>query len=124
MQNNIFANIARQATTLSKIMDGRNKMEMREIISKYPQGITVYAFDMIKSGEQDSYPVFLFKEEPACFAFGGAVFKSIVESWIGQFDGSIEECSSALGASGGVKMIFHTSTTKNGRTITTVEIPD
>lgn len=124
MQNNIFAQLARKTTTLSPIMEGRTKMETRDIIAKYPQGITVYAFDMINSSAEETYPVFLFKEEQDKFAFGGAVFKSIVESWIHQFDGSIDDCSSALGASGGVKMIFKTSVTKNGRSITTIEIPE
>lgn len=124
MQNNIFANIARKTTTISSLMEGRDKMETRDIIAKYPTGITVYAFDMIKSSEEDSYPVFLFKEEPNKFAFGGAVFKSIVESWLNQFDGSVEDCSAALGASGGVKMIFKSAVTKNGRSITTIVIPD
>lgn len=123
MQNNIFASIAKQTTSLSKLMEGRDKIETREIIAKYPQGITVYAFDMLGKGD-DAYPVFLFKEEPAKFAFGGAVFKSIVLAWLGQFDGSVEDCSASLGASGGVRMIFKTSVTKNGRSITTVEIPD
>lgn len=120
---NMFAEIAKKATTLSPLMEGRNKIEMREIIAKYPNGITVNAFDMLGTGDE-SYPVFTFTEEPKSFAFGGAVFKSIVLAWIANFDGSISDASDALTASGGVKMLFEHTTTKQGRSLTNVRIPE
>lgn len=121
--NNLFANIARRATTLSPLMEGREKMETKDIIEQYPNGVTVTAFDMVGTGE-DAYPVFNFAEEPQKFAFGGAVFKSIVLAWIENFEGSISDASSALSATGGVKMVFEHTTTKQGRSLTNVKIPD
>lgn len=123
MQNNIFAKSARKATTLSPLMENREKMPTEEIINKYPDGITVTCFDIIGTGE-NAYPVFIFEEEPDKFAFGGYVFKQIVDAWVNQFEGAIDDCANSLKASGGVKMIFKTSTTKNKRTVTTIEIPD
>lgn len=121
--NNLFANIARRATTLSPLMEGRDKMETKDIIEQYPDGVTVTAFDMVGSGDE-AYPVFVFAEEPTKFAFGGAVFKSIVLAWIENFEGSISDASAALTATGGVRMVFEHTTTKQGRSLTNVKIPD
>jgi dihydroorotase len=104
-------------------MEGKDKMEMKEIIATYPDGITVNAFDMVGSGE-DAYPVFTFQEEPTKFCFGGAVFKSIVQAWVSNFEGSVSDASAALAATGGVKMIFEHTVTKQGRSLTNVKIPD
>lgn len=120
---NIFQTIAIKATTLSSLMEGREKIETKTIIEKYPNGITVTEFDMIGSGD-DAYPVFVFAEDNTVFAFGGAVFKSIVQAWISNFEGSVSDASAALKATGGVRMKFEHSVTKTGRSITTVRIPE
>jgi hypothetical protein len=121
--SNIFAQIARKATSLSPLMEGRTKISMREIIERYPDGVTVTAFDMLGSGA-DAYPVFIFAEDPTVFAFGGAVMGSIVGAWIQQFGGSVEDASDGLASAGGVRMVFEHSTTKTGRSLTSVRIPE
>lgn len=123
---NMFANIARKATTLSPIIEGKTKISVGDIISTYPDGITITCFDMVsgtnQQGEPDTYPVFVFAEDNTRFGFGGAVFKSICEAWIANFEGDIETCAKALEANGGVKLKFAQARTKAGRNVTTIEV--
>lgn len=120
---NIFSTIARKETSLSPLMDGRNRLSMDEVIANYPQGVTVNAFDFIGSGE-DAYPVFTFAEDAQKFAFGGTVFAGVARAWADMYDGDIEKASSELKSAGGVKMVFAKSRTKNGNTVTTVNVID
>lgn len=123
---NMFANIARRATTLSPIIEGKTKISVGDIIATYPDGITVTSFDMVsgtdQSGETTTYPVFVFAEDDTRFGFGGAVFKNICEAWIANFDGDITSCAKALEANGGVKLKFAQARTKAGRNVTTIEV--
>lgn len=123
---NMFAELARKATVLSPIIEGKEKISVGDIIANYPNGITVTEFDMVtsvdKDGNPDTYPVFVFAEDTSKFGFGGSVFKNICENWIHHFDGDIETCAKALQAGGGVKMIFSQAKTKAGRPVTTIEI--
>ena len=123
----IFTDLAVKATTLSPIMENRDKISVREIISQYPNGITINGIDMVTSkdtyGNDATYPVFTFKEDPTKFGFGGAIFKSIVESWIAAFNGSIDDVNTNLKLvdGGGCKCRFSHGKTKNGRDCTIVE---
>ena len=123
---NMFANLARKATTLSPIIEGKTKISVSDIIATYPDGITIDGFDMIngtdQNGEASTYPVFTFIEDSARFGFGGAVLKNIVNSWLAAFDGDIESCTKALAANGGVKLKFAQGRTKSGRNVTTIEV--
>ena len=122
---NIFENIARQATTLSPLIEGKNKISVSEIIETYPEGITITSFDMIAGTDQNgnsiTYPVFVFAEDETRFGFGGKVLKGIVEAWIAAFDGDIEATSKSLQANGGAKLRFRQGRTKTGRNLTIVE---
>lgn len=120
---NMFATVARKETSLSQLMDGRERISMDDIIRDYPQGVTVNAFDFIGSGD-DAYPVFLFAENPQKFAFGGTVFAGVARAWGDMFDGDLERASQELKTAGGVKMVFAKSRTKNGNTCTTVTVLD
>lgn len=124
---NMFASLARKATTLSPIIEGKEKISVGEIIEKYPDGITLINFDMVNgtdqnTGEPSNYPVFTFKEDSKKFGFGGHVLKNIINVWLANFEGDIETCSKALEAAGGVKLKFSRSTTKAGRSVTVVEV--
>lgn len=124
--NNIFANLARKATVLSPLMQGKTKMSVAEIIESYPNGITVNEFDIINNHDSEGvshYPVLAFNEEPERFAFGGIVMKQIVDSWVAAFDGDIAACSAALKANGGVVLKFSHGSTKDGkRNVTNIEV--
>ena len=114
---NIFTSIARRETTLSPLMEGREKLETDDIIKLYPDGFTIIEFDVVNAG-LDSYPVLIFKEDTEKFIFGGTVLKNICNGWVEQFDGDIESASNALKSAGGVKMKFEKTRTKNGNNLT------
>lgn len=117
-----FRNIAIESTTLSPIMDGRKRLSMDDVISSYPNGVTVDGFDIIHDSKNGDYSVVTFAEDSNKFFFGGKVLTNIVHGWIAVFDGDIEKASSALKDSGGVKMQFSHGRTKNGNNLTTVKI--
>lgn len=123
---NMFTNLARKATTLSPIIEGKTKISVAEIIDKYPDGITLTNFDIIsgtdQNGESTTYPVFTFSEDDTRFGFGGSVLKNIINAWLAAFDGDVEGCSKALASNGGVKMKFAQGRTKAGRSITTIDV--
>lgn len=123
-----FKAVAKESTTFSEIMVGREKVDMADICNLYPNGVTVMEFDIVaarnEKGETGEFCVCAFKEdEKACF-FGGIVLTKICKSWLKGF-ASVKECSEALKAEGGVKMKFKRERTKdNKKDVTTVEILD
>ncbi len=121
MGNNVFTNIARKATTLSPIMSGRDKIQMDDLISEYPDGVTVTGFDIINTNA-DSFPVFVFAEDTSKFAFGGTILHNILDEFVSYFDGDIEKTSNELANSGGIKLKFYKSRTKTGNNVTLVEV--
>lgn len=120
---NIFASIARKATTLSPMMEGRERMGIDELIANYPDGVTITAFDMISTGA-DSYPVLNIAEDSNVFVFGGAIMNNIVHDWLEHFEGDIDTANNALAAAGGVRVKFAKSRTKSGNNLTTVQVLD
>ncbi len=115
-----FRDVAIQATTTSKLMENRTRISTDEILTKYPEGVTVYAFDFM-NGDNGHYPVCVFKEnDNECF-FGGSGLTDICEQWMAGYD-TTEECSEALAAEGGVKIKFVKTRTKNNRTFVKCEV--
>lgn len=119
----MFTDIARNATVLSPLMEGRDKMTTAELCATYPDGVTMMEFDIIP-GDKGPFPVYIFAENPNVFAFGGAVIKKIVDAFVAKFDGSVTDASNALKANGGVKMRLSQGRTRNGNNVTLVDIVD
>lgn len=123
---NLFAQVAREATSLSPLIEKRTKMPISDIIEKYPDGINVTGFDLIDGTDNDgnptTYPVIVFAEEDDKFAFGGLVMKNVCHAWLAHFEGDIDTCNAALKANGGVKLKFTRDKTKKGREVTKVEV--
>ena len=120
-----FKNAALEATSLSDLMNGRTKVDTADIIAKYPEGITVTTVDMVeyeKDGKPVEYPIFLFAENEKAFYAGGVVLKKIAKAWASNFDNDYAKTSEALKAEGGVKVVLSTGRSKNGNTITNVDI--
>ena len=120
-----FKKLAEQATSLSPIMEGKTKLSTEDIITQYPDGITLCTVDMVsyeKSGTPIEYPVFNFAENPDVFLAGGIVLKKIAESWASEFNGDYNAASDALFKAGGVKVRLSSGRSKNGNSITNVEI--
>ena len=118
---NMFTEIARKATTLSPVMENRDKTTVDDIIANYPEGVTIIEFDIINTS-LDSFPVFVYAEDITKFCFGGTILHNIFDDFVAKFDGDIEAASNALKAAGGVKMAFSKSRTKNGNNITLPKI--
>lgn len=128
---NTFAKIANELTLLSPVMTGRDKINTKEIINKYPKGITINEVDIIqmvddKTGEIGDVAVCSFKEDPTKFFFGGLIITKIVKGWAGSYaiseGGSFDKLNADLHAEGGVKMILDEKRTRHGNSITSVKI--
>ena len=123
---NMFTALAQRATTLSPIMEGRDKITTEAIIKKYPDGITLDGFDMVttpdKDGNPNTYPVFTFAEDPSVFLYGGKALHDVATLWLSHLEGDIEATSTALKASGGVKVKFTSTRTSAGRNFTKIEV--
>ena len=120
-----FREMATDATSLSELMAGRTKLDTRDIMEQYPDGITITAADMVeyeKNGEPVEYPVLLFAENEGAFYTGGVVLKKIVRAWVGPFGGDYAKMSEELAKGGGVKVKLSTGKSKNGNTITNIDI--
>ena len=118
-----FAQIAKEATSLSEIMKDRKKVDVDEL---YGENITITGFDLMtgtdKSGETKEFAVCTFAEDPQAFFFAGAVLTKICKAWLADGYESCEACSEALAESGGVTIVMSKGKTKNGNKITNVEI--
>lgn len=124
---NKFAEIAKRETSLSRVMEGREKMSVKDVIKKWPDGFTVTEFDFLttfdsKKQEDVTYPVIAIKEDPKICFFGGAIIDKILKSWVAAYDGDIQAASDDLKADGGVKIRMYESRTKNGNNLMAVEV--
>lgn len=115
--SNKFAQIARKATILSPIMEGKERLTVDDVISLYPDYITINGFDIISSGAE-SYPVLTFAEDSSKFVFGGAIMNNICHDWAELCEGDVEEASKQLNLAGGCKIKFEKGRTKAGNNLT------
>ena len=119
-----FKKSATKNLVVSSLMQDREKISVEEIIAKYPEGITIVAFDMIHGAANGDYPVVLFAEDDSKFLMGGGkIFAGIVEDWLANFEGDSEKGSSELAEQGGCKIKFSKRrSTKSNFTYTVPEI--
>lgn len=119
-----FKKSATKNLVVSSLMQDREKISVEEIIAKYPEGITIVAFDMIHGVANGDYPVVLFAEDNSKFLMGGGkIFASIVNDWLANFEGDSAKGSSELAAQGGCKIKFSKRrSTKSNFTYTVPEI--
>lgn len=115
-----FKEKAKERMTNSFVMVGKEKISIEEIIAKYPDGITITAFDIL-TGKDGSYPAFNFKEDETKFFFGGTVLMDIASDWIKDYDTTLD-ASTALAIENGVKFRLFPAKSKTGRTYTNVEL--
>lgn len=114
--------LAQQYTSLSELMQNREKIDTEDIIKYYKQGITIDAVELNVSNGTDEFMVYTFKEDNKKFAFGGKILQNIFENIIkNDYEGDIGEFSHDL-ASQGLKVRLDSSKTKKGLQVTTVEI--
>lgn len=117
-----FRDLARKATTLSELMENREKIQTADVVKNFPDGITLNAVDVIKTSDA-TYPVFTFLEDPHSFYCGGIVLSKIVDTWLEEYNGDLGLLNHDLAESGGVKVKLTESKTRDGKNnITEVEV--
>lgn len=118
-----FRQLAQRQTTLSEVMADRTKTTTDELMEKFPEGVTIIAFDYIASRKsKGKYPVFNIEEDPTVFCNGGTILDRIFTDFINACDGSVPSASNELRRQGGLKVKFGHGTTRSGDELTTVEV--
>lgn len=123
-----FKKIALDATTMSELMSGRDKMDTEELIKKYPDGVTIDFIDNVnmqqEDGEEDVW-IFVTEEQPNKFTFAGFVLAKIFNNILSEFEGDyaemIETYNSAL-KEDKLRVKLERAKTKSKREITKVTV--
>lgn len=123
-----FKKIALDATTMSKLMNGRDKMDTEELIKKYPNGVTIDFIDNVNMQQEDDEEnvwIFVTEEQPNKFTFAGFVLAKIFNNILDEFEGDyaemIETYNSAL-KEDKLRVKLERAKTKSKREITKVTV--
>lgn len=115
-------NLAKSATAMNAIMDGREKISVDDIIKFYPNGLTLNRVAMINKPDGNDYPAFTYVEDDTKFFTGGTALTKIVNSWLADL-GDIETVNSELTAEP-VKVKLTKIKTRNGHNFVKADIVD
>lgn len=123
-----FKKIALDATTMSELMNGRDKMDTEELIKKYPNGVTIDFIDNVNMQQEDGEEnvwIFVTEEQPNKFTFAGFVLAKIFNNILDKFEGDyaemIETYNSAL-KEDKLRVKLERAKTKSKREITKVTV--
>lgn len=123
-----FKKIALDATTMSELMNGRDKMDTEELIKKYPNGVTIDFIDNVNMQQEDGEEnvwIFVTEEQPNKFTFAGFVLAKIFNNILDEFEGDyaemIEIYNSAL-KEDKLRVKLERAKTKSKREITKVTV--
>jgi hypothetical protein len=123
-----FKKIALDATTMSELMNGRDKMDTEELIKKYPEGVTIDFIDNVNMQQEDGEEnvwIFVTEEQPNKFTFAGFVLAKIFNNILAEFEGDyaemIETYNSAL-KEDKLRVKLERAKTKSKREITKVTV--
>lgn len=109
-----FRDMAKKATTLSPLMQDRKSIKQGELIERFPDGVTITAFDYIHNKKGEKYPVFTIKEDETIFVNGGTVINSIFTEFVDAFEGDVDAASRELFREGGLNCKFYWGENKGG----------
>lgn len=123
-----FKKIALDATTMSELMNGRDKMDTEELIKKYPNGVTIDFIDNVNMQQEDGEEnvwIFVTEDQPDKFTFAGFVLAKIFNNILDEFEGDyaemIETYNSAL-KEDKLRVKLERAKTKSKREITKVTV--
>lgn len=123
-----FKKIALDATTMSELMNERDKMDTEELIKKYPNGVTIDFIDNVNMQQEDGEEnvwIFVTEEQPNKFTFAGFVLAKIFNNILDEFEGDyaemIEMYNSAL-KEDKLRVKLERAKTKSKREITKVTV--
>ena len=110
---------------MSELMVDREKIETKDIIEEFPDGITITRFNKVliekEDEDADELYVLLFAEKYDVFAFSGFVLKKFFDKLVERY-GNEDAANDALNDVGGIKVVLESSTTKKKQPITTVKL--
>lgn len=116
-----FRKTALESTMLSKLQNDREKISTHDLIRRFPDGITVNAFDFATVDDK-TFAVVTFKEDDTKYYNGGTVLSKMCSAWAAGFAGDPGAASTALANAGGVKLKFVETKTKNGNNVTAITV--
>lgn len=123
-----FKKIASDATTISEIMTGRDKMDTEELIKKYPEGVTIVFIDNVNIQQEDGEEnvwIFITEEQPNKFTFAGFVLAKIFNNILAEFEGDYAEMIKTYNSSlkeDKLRVKLERAKTKSKREITKVTV--
>ena len=123
-----FKKIALDATTMSELMNGRDKMDTEELIKKYPDGVTIDFIDNVNMQQEDGEEnvwIFVTEEQPNKFTFAGFVLAKIFNSILSEFEGDYAEMIETYNSSlkeDKLRVKLERAKTKTKREITKVTV--
>lgn len=103
-------------------MEDREKINIEDIITDYPEGIRITGVGIITVDNED-VAVFNFEEEPKSFFFGGKVLTDMAKDWISDIgDGDQAKTNEELKKDGGCVLKLSRKKNKKGQTYTAYEV--
>lgn len=109
-----FKELAQKQTVLSSIMENRTK------VSKKDGVYTIYDFDIVPGKKNDFYAVCAISDSE--FINGGFVLTKIFQSIVDEYGGDIDAAREDFRCSGGLRVRLEKGETKDGNSITKVEV--
>jgi hypothetical protein len=116
-----FRKAAFESTLLSKLQNDREKISTHDLIQRFPDGITVKAFDFATI-DGKAFAVVIFNEDDSLYYNGGTILSKMCMAWAAGFGGDPDSASVALSKAGGVKLKFAEEKTKGGNNVTTITV--
>ena len=103
-------------------MDNREKVNIEDIITDYPEGINVTGVGIITVDGED-IAVFNFEENPDSFFFGGKVLTDLAKDWLADIgEGDLKKMNEELEKDGGCVLKLSRKKNKKGQTYTAYEV--
>ena len=114
--------IAVKATTMSELMEGREKIDTKDIINDYPKGVHICAAEPVAMTDGSEFWVFLFEEEPTKFAFAGYVLNKIFNKILEYCEGDVTSMNSELAKQNLGVRLYEGKTKDKKQPITMVDV--
>ena len=102
----------------SRVINGRDKLSVDEVINKYPEGVAIDEFEILTSGSDGKEYVVLHIKDTNNYFNGGSLALKVVKGWAEDFDGDVDTASEELKKDGGCVFKIYKTTTKKGNPIT------
>lgn len=113
--------LAKKASGVSAITEGKTKLSTEEVIAKFPEGVTISAVDIFRDSEKDSfYAVCNIAEDSTVYFFAGQALTNMVMDFISEC-GNVDAVNEQL-AKEPVKIKMKKDKTKKGRDFTSFEV--